>query len=119
MYVTAGSWISRPFFGTRFKEGDEVKSHHFAVNTYAGVTFNKPEFKFNVGGKYEVWSTTGVTNHEYIKKEMYPNCCDDEVSKTFEEKLKSQFDWYLKNSKSRTGDILKEQNEKFAKTHNL
>ena len=37
LYVAAGGWKARPFFGTCFKEGDEVDTHHFGGSTKAGV----------------------------------------------------------------------------------
>lgn len=50
IYVIAGGYITRPFYGTMFKEGDLVKTHHFG----------EKEFKFNEKGLYEVWCTTDV-----------------------------------------------------------
>ena len=60
IYVIAGGYITRPFYGTMFKEGDLVKTHHFGGSTNAGVTFREKEFKFNEKGLYEVWCTTDV-----------------------------------------------------------
>jgi len=37
LYVIAGGYITRPFYGTIFKEDDIVKSHHFG----GSINFNK------------------------------------------------------------------------------
>jgi hypothetical protein len=63
LYVIAGGYITRPFYGTMFKEGDLVKTHHFGGSTNAGVTFREKEFKFNKTELYEVWCTTGSFQH--------------------------------------------------------
>ena len=99
LYVIAGGWISRPFYGTIFKEGDEVKTHHFGGSTNAGVTFNQKELNFKNSENYEFWSTTGVTNDEYLKKEFYPSPARD-INKSFDEILKSKTEWYKHNGKS-------------------
>jgi len=59
LYVIAGGYISRPFHGTIFKEGDLVKTHHFGGSVDAGVTFREKDLKFNTRGDYEIWTTTG------------------------------------------------------------
>lgn len=38
LYCKCGGWICRPFYGTKFIEGESVKSHHFGGSTIAGVT---------------------------------------------------------------------------------
>ena len=70
LYVIAGGWIARPFFGTAFQKGDDVKSHHFGGSTKAGVTVtDKPDtHNFKRKGMYETWVTT-VVAHEKISKE--------------------------------------------------
>lgn len=65
LYVVAGKYISRPFFGTIFKEGDVVKSYHFNGSTLAGVTFPKENFTKS-SGVYEYWTTT-VDTQQYEK----------------------------------------------------
>jgi hypothetical protein len=63
LYVISGGYITRPFYGTIFKEGDLVKTHHFGGSIDAGVTFRENEFKFNKVGLYEVWCTTGTSRN--------------------------------------------------------
>lgn len=86
LYVVAGGWICRPFFGTMFNEGDKVKSHHFGGSTNAGVTLDEKELKFTKIENYETWSTTGTGAYEYSKMPL--------------QKLKESYDWYKNHSKS-------------------
>ena len=74
LYAICGGYISRPFYGTCFQEGDEVKTHHFGGSTKAGVTsLDKPEtHNFKRNGQYEVWSTTGMDSVSYKKKNFEP-----------------------------------------------
>lgn len=65
LYVLAGGYISRPFYGTIFNDGDVVKTNHFNGSSLAGVTYLdkniiNPE-------DFEMWSTTGISNVEYNK----------------------------------------------------
>ncbi len=71
LYVIAGGWIARPFFGTAFQKGDDVKSHHFGGSIKAGVTVtDKPDtHNFKRKGMYETWVTTGIMTDEKISKE--------------------------------------------------
>lgn len=71
LYVIAGGYIARPFWGTCFKEGDEVKSHHFNGSTRAGVTVTdrKETHNFKRTGQYEYWSTTGLDSGKYKRGE--------------------------------------------------
>ena len=62
LYVVAGGQISRPFYGTIFKEGDEVKTHGFIGTVNAGVTYPHENFSY---GNYEVWGITGILNYYY------------------------------------------------------
>jgi hypothetical protein len=68
LYVIGGGYICRPFYGTIFKEGDKVKTHHFGSSTDAGVTYPDQNFRKNVG-IYEIWSTTGTPSYEYGKNQ--------------------------------------------------
>lgn len=70
LYTNCGGYVSRPFFGTQFKEGDEVKTHHFGGSTGGGVTSpDKPDtHNFKRDGVYEQWGTTGISETEYKKK---------------------------------------------------
>jgi len=78
LYVLAGGYVARPFNGTRFKEGDEVKAHHFGGSTRAGVTISDQNFKRS--GKYETWSTTGFSSPEF--------------KKLSESEIRKQTNWY-------------------------
>ena len=98
LYTICGGYISRPFFGTIFKEGDIVITHHFGGSTLAGVTCaeKKETHNFKRNGKYEYWSTTGISSYEYKNKEfekgyeeLYGSSYD-----TFEEYLKLNNEWY-------------------------
>ena len=86
MFVIAGGYISRPFYGTKFQVGDKVKTHHFSCSTNAGVTVaDKPEthhFKKEKGGQFEYWCTTGLSSYDMKKK-----------SKA---EIKEQTEWYKK-----------------------
>lgn len=83
LYVTAGGWIARPFYGTKFKEGDIIKTHHFGGSNVAGVTsVDKDGYNFKYNGIYERWCTTGIMADEYNKKTI--------------KELKKNNDWYEK-----------------------
>lgn len=111
LYVIAGGYITRPFYGTIFKEDDIVKSHHFGGSTMAGVTFIDQNFKKD--GKYEIWVTTGITSYDYKDKKIkYGSEYLFGVNyKTFEEYLEADANWYKKNSFYTFAKI---RNEKFA-----
>lgn len=94
LYVIAGGYITRPFYGTIFKEGDVVKSHHFGGSTKAGVTHIDQNFKKD--GKYEIWCTTGIHTDEYSNKKIkygFENLFGVTYN-TFEEYLKLTTSWY-------------------------
>ena len=59
LYINVGGYICRPFFGTCFQEGDEVKAHHFGGSTRIGVGLPGPAM-FRKSETYEYWSTTGT-----------------------------------------------------------
>lgn len=111
LYVIAGGYITRPFYGTIFKEDDIVKSHHFGGSIMAGVTFIDQNFKKD--GKYEIWVTTGITSYDYKDKKIkYGFEYLFGVNyKTFEEYLEADANWYKKNSFYTFAKI---RNEKFA-----
>ena len=61
LYVTAGGYIARPFFGTCFKEGDEVITHHFGGSIHAGVGLpGISGASFRNKNTFEYWTTTGA-----------------------------------------------------------
>lgn len=111
LYVIAGGYITRPFYGTIFKEGDIVKSHHFNGSTRAGVTFIDQSFKTN--GKYEIWVTTGIMSYHYKDKKIQYGL--EQLFgvdyKTFEEYLEANTNWYKKDD---FNPFAKIRNEKFA-----
>ncbi len=115
LYVVCGGWIARPFFGTSFKEGDSVKSHHFGGSTNAGVTVpDKPEtHNFKKSGQYEVWVTTGISSTNY-QRENIPQGDLYSKFKTFDEYLVDITNWY-KNHNKGLGKIYSDLNKKFKK----
>ena len=58
LYVNAGGFLCRPFFGTCFREGDEVKSHHLG-GTRVGVGL-PGHAMFKKEDTFEYWSITGT-----------------------------------------------------------
>lgn len=63
LYINAGGYICRPFYGTCFREGDEVKAHHFGGSTAVGVGV-PGEAMFKDRETFERWSTTGTGQWE-------------------------------------------------------
>jgi hypothetical protein len=105
LYVIAGGYITRPFWGTCFNEGDEVKTHHFGGSTRAGVTVTdkKETHNFKRDGQYEYWCTTGLCSTKYKRGEY-----------TLEE-IEKQTEWYSKDM-IHVADRLTEANREFSKT---
>jgi hypothetical protein len=110
LYVIAGGWVSRPFFGTMFIEGVIVKSHHFGGSTKAGVTLNEKEYNFK-NGKYEYWETTGIIDTEMEDKRKIMNP-DMYLGKTWDQIHQELYDWYKEKCRS-TSFIYEEHNKKF------
>lgn len=114
LYTICGGYISRPFFGTTFAEGDTVKTHHFGGSTLAGVTsLDKPTtHNFKRKGMYEVWVTTGISSYEYKDKQIKPGfeMLFGGSYNTFEEYLTLETEWYKTNAR---------MYEYFAKDRNL
>ena len=102
LYVIAGGYIARPFWGTCFNEGDEVKSHHFSGSTRAGVTVTdrKETHNFKWEGQYENWCTTGLDSQKHKKGEY----TQEEIEKTTE--------WYRRDM-VHFADRLTEANKEF------
>ncbi len=92
LYVDAGNWISRPFYGTCFNEGDIVKSHHFGGSTSAGVGELDANFRKDRG--YEYWCTTGIINWEYENRKNNDGeiLSEEEYNKVIKESTKWYFD---------------------------
>jgi len=105
LYVIAGGYIARPFWGTCFNEGDVVKTHHFGGSTRAGVTVTdkKETHNFKRNGQYENWCTTGLDSTNYNK------------GKYTQEQIKISTDWYRRDM-IHFADRLAEANEEFLKT---
>jgi hypothetical protein len=117
LYTICGSYISRPFFGTIFQEGDDVNTHHFGGSTVAGVTSQgKPEtHNFKKTGQYEIWTTTGMSNKEYKENKFRPGFEGlFGAYSNFEEYLVLQTDWY-RSSVIFASKIYQLENSKFAK----
>lgn len=116
LYTICGGYVSRPFFGTIFKEGDDVKTHHFGGSTMGGVTSpDKPEtHHFKRSGQYEIWSTTGVSSTDYRLKKIPQG---DLYSKftTFDEYLNDTTKWYKDYNRGGLSILHKESNKKFQK----
>lgn len=79
LYVNAGGYKARPFYGTVFNEGDEVKTHHFGNSINAGVTIKTENFTKK--GNYEIWCTAGDYGNLKTKSELQAN-----------------YDWYKNNT---------------------
>ena len=117
LYVFAGGYITRPFNGTIFKEGDEVKTHHFGGSTNAGVTFNNSIFKFNTRwstSNYELWTTTGILTHDYNNKNI-PSEERFNNFKSFDDYLLYMTNWYQNCNKRNSREKI--NNDDFRKTH--
>jgi hypothetical protein len=116
LYVEAGGYISRPFFGTKFKVGDEVKTHHFGGSTLAGVTSpdKSKTHNFRNGGAYETWSTLGIGSVEYKKKVKAPDYDKILSQEEFDEYMAENIDWY-KEQYGVMGMIHQMDNENFKK----
>lgn len=108
LYVIAGGYIARPFWGTCFKEGDEVKSHHFGGSTRAGVTVTdrKETHNFKRKGQYEYWSTTGLDSGKYKRGEY----TQEQIERTTE--------WYQRDM-IHFAERLAEANKEFVNTLKL
>lgn len=105
LYVIAGGYIARPFWGTCFKEGDEVKSHHFGGSTRAGVTVTdrKETHNFKRTGHHEYWSTTGLDSGKYKRGEY----TQEQIERTTE--------WYQRDM-IHFAERLAEANKEFVNT---
>ena len=117
LYANCGSYISRPFFGTKFKVGDAVKTHHFGGSTQAGVTsLDKDTHNFKRSGQYEIWTTTGISYGEYKDKVIKFGLEDlfGSTYQTFDEYLKLNTEWYRKSVQCYASVFLS-KNSKFEK----
>lgn len=91
LFVNAGGYICRPFFGTCFKEGDKVRAHHFGGSTRVGVGLSDACFRRK--DTYELWSTTGCGYKRENKKE-WKDPYTGKRCRTWEEYVKHVTDWY-------------------------
>ena len=110
LYTICGGYISRPFFGTQFEEGDTVNTHHFVGSINAGVTLpdRKETHHFRKGGIFEYWRTTGISNQEYKNKRtkkgyesLYGSKYDN-----FDDYLKLKTEWYRKQYPEREKNFI-------------
>jgi hypothetical protein len=113
LYTVCGGNIARPFYGTCFKEGDFVKTHHFSGSSRCGVTsLDKPDtHNFKKEGMYEKWCLSGISSTQYRNKEL-PTWYKGSLN--FEEYLEQLFKWYERDSKM-FFEVFKKFNEKFIK----
>ncbi len=102
LYVFCGGWIARPLFGTSFKEGDLVKTHHFGGSPWGGVTVpDKPTtHNFRSNGVYEWWVTCGTSASQYDNGEIT------------DEKLSADIAYYTNHCKHMAW-FYEEENSKF------
>jgi hypothetical protein len=125
LYVNCDGRISRPFYGTSFKEGDRVRTNHMSGSTLTRVTKDdNPEiYNFKSDGLYEYWEITGVYAGDYrrnmSKKNNYgqvpfsmqysdgPKQWD-----TFLDYMEEMTEWYKRNSNQLSG-IYIDHNKKF------
>lgn len=102
LYVSAGGYVSRPLLNpTKYKEGDDVKTHHFGGSVLAGVGKGKNTPR----GKYEeFWITTGygVINGK-VKDIMSP---DREIR---DKDIKEQADFYKEYALQHYGHLVKKE----------
>ena len=100
LYTVCGGYISRPFFGTQFEEGDTVNTHHFGGTINAGVTLpdRKETHNFKKGGIFEYWRTTGISNTHYKLRNFSKDYEDLFGAKydNFDDYLRLQAEWYRK-----------------------
>lgn len=100
LYVNAGGWRSRPFYGTCFKEGDEVATHHFGGSTLAGVGLpGKTSFRRSrTNTSFEYWCTSGTMTHETGT----------------EKDIANSIEWYWSHCRSGTDFFAERHNKAFA-----
>jgi hypothetical protein len=112
LYVNAGGYICRPFFGTCFKEGNEVRAHHFGGSTRAGVGF-PAHAKFKKKETFEYWSTTGTGEWE----SKYPDRwkIEGRQYKSWGGYLRACTKWYQEHAHLGVAKKLVEHNKKFAR----
>jgi hypothetical protein len=122
LYTICGGYISRPFYGTQFEEGDSVNTHHFDGSTQGGVTIcdRRETHNFKKSGIFEYWITTGIANYEYKKREFkkgFENLFGRKYE-TFEEYLYLNTEWYRKQNQH-LEKTLKDHNKAFIRDGKL
>jgi hypothetical protein len=110
LYTVCGGYISRPFFGTQFEEGDTVNTHHFGGTINAGVTLpdRKETHNFKKGGIFEYWGTTGISNTHYKLKRFnkdYENLFGSKYD-NFDDYLRLDAEWHRKQYPERDRNFL-------------
>ena len=101
LYIRSGGWITRPFFGTIFKEGDIINSRHFSGSALVGVNNNNDGI--NKKKKFEYWSISGITSKEYKEKTL--------------NEVREITDWYKNNITVSHKKIFCEHNKKFEENY--
>jgi hypothetical protein len=94
LYVNCGGYVSRPFWGTSFSEGDMVKTTHVGGSVMGKVTTEDLDFKWQ---NFEYWCTCGMGYSQH--------------KKATDVELESDAKFYEKFTAS--GFITKPQNEAF------
>ena len=91
LYIQTGGYICRPFFGTCFKEGDQVVGHHFGGSTNAGVGLPDKAY-FRDRNTFEFWSTTGCAYEK--DKQQWKDPFNDSQCPTWEYYIGRVAQWY-------------------------
>lgn len=86
LYVAAGGYAARPLGETQFKEGDEVKTHHFGGSIRAGVG---KDSSCKRGQYLEEWTTTGFSTNELETRKSQFGL------KLTDKDIKKNTEWYL------------------------
>jgi len=108
LYVHAGGWLARPFYGTCFKEGERVKTHHFGGSTDVGVGLDDANFRNNE--TFEYWNTTGVISSDKNTPSQWIS--GDKKFTSYEDYVEYMVGWY----KEYTFDVFHtDHNKSYAK----
>ena len=113
LYVNAGGYICRPFYGTSFRDGDVVKAHHFGGSTRAGIGIPGLAF-FKKKETFEYWSTTGTGEWEKRFPERWKH--GKRLYKQWDAYVRALTKWYWNHSEKVGGySILADHNKRYAR----
>lgn len=102
LYTINNGCLVRPFFGTKFKKDDVVKTQYLEKEKVVGVTIpGKKGYGFNDDELYEIWYPTKTLNFENIQKLSTSNKVIVKITKDYRR--------YTKHLNELYGEI----NEKF------